>query len=243
MILFFIIITGILALVSLKIVNEYEKGVKFTLGKYSGVMEPGLQVVIPIIQSWERIDMRTKVQEVPSQDAITKDNVTIKINAVLYFHVQDATMAVIEVQNFLYAVTQLAQTTMRNIIGEVTLDDLLSSRESIAKKIQVIVDKESDPWGIKIESVELKDIELPQDMKRVISKQAEADRERRAVIIRAQGELQAAKNIAQAAKNLTTSKGAMHLRTLQTINDLSADKSLTNIYVIPQEILHFLQRK
>ncbi len=171
----------LLILSGLKIVKEYERGVKFTLGKFSGMMLPGLRVVVPVIQSWQRVDIRVKAVDVPDQDAITKDNVSIKVNAVLYYKVADSKKAIIEVEEFNYAVSQLAQTTMRDLVGEVTLDELLSKRDSVSKRIKEIVDKATDPWGIKVESVELKHVELPEQLKRTIGKEAEAEREKRAV--------------------------------------------------------------
>jgi len=221
----------------IKVVKEYERGVRFTLGKFSGVINPGLRFVIPILQTWQKVDIRTKVIDVPDQDAITKDNVSIKVNAVLYFKVSDAEKAIIQVEHYGYAVSQLAQTTMRDVVGEVTLDELLSKREAVSSKIRLIVDKATDPWGIKVESVELKHVELPENLKRVIGKEAEAEREKRAVIIKASGEVIAADNMAKAAKILATGPGALHLRTLQSINDISSDQSNTMIFAIPLEIL------
>jgi len=221
----------------LKIVQEYERGVRFTLGKFSGVINPGLRFVIPILQTWQKVDIRTKVIDVPDQDAITKDNVSIKVNAVLYFKVLEVEKAIIKVEHYAYAVSQLAQTTMRDVVGEVSLDDLLGKRDAVSSKIRLIVDKATDPWGIKVESVELKHVELPEDLKRVIGKEAEAEREKRAVIIKASGEVIAADNMAKAAKTLATGPGALHLRTLQSLNDLSSDKSNTVIFAIPLEIL------
>ncbi len=221
----------------LKIVQEYERGVRFTLGRYSGIINPGLRFVIPILQTWQKVDIRTKVIDVPDQDAITRDNVSIKVNAVLYFKVSDAEKAIIQVEHYGYAVSQLAQTTMRDVVGEVSLDDLLSKRDSVSSKIRLIVDKATDPWGIKVESVELKHVELPENMKRVIGKEAEAEREKRAVIIKASGEVIAADNMAKAAKILATGPGALHLRTLQSINDISSDQSNTVIFAVPLEIL------
>ncbi len=229
---------GVLFVLSgLKIVKEYQRGVKFTLGKYAGIMSPGLRIVVPIIQSWQRVDIRVKAVDVPDQDAITKDNVSIKVNAVLYYKVADSKKAIIEVEEFDYAVSQLAQTTMRDVVGEVTLDELLSKRDNISKRIREIVDKATDPWGIKVESVELKHVELPEQLKRTIGKEAEAEREKRAVIIKASGEVIAADNMAKAAKTLATGPGALHLRTLQTLNDLSSDKSNTVVLGLPLEIL------
>ena len=234
-ILIYFIIIFILS--GLKIVKEYERGVKFTLGKFSGMMVPGLRVVVPIIQSWQRVDIRVKAVDVPDQDAITKDNVSIKVNAVLYYKVSDAKKAIIEVEQFNYAVSQLAQTTMRDVVGEVTLDELLSKRDSVSKRIREIVDKATDPWGIKVDSVELKHVELPEQLKRTIGKEAEAEREKRAVIIKAEGELVASTNMSKAADKLSKSPGALHLRTLQTLNDLSSDQSNTIVFGVPLEIL------
>ncbi len=227
----------ILVLSGLKIVKEYERGVKFTLGKYSGIMKPGLRVVIPVIQSWERVDLRIRAVDVPDQDCITKDNVSVRVNAVLYFKVSDSKKAILEVEHYFYAVSQLSQTTMRDLVGEVTLDELLNQRDEISKRIQKIVDKATDPWGIIVESVDLKHIELPNDMKRTMAKEAEADRERRAVIIKAEGEVVAANNMAKAAKTLASAPGALHLRTLQSINDMSSDQSNTVIFAVPLEVL------
>ena len=229
-------------LYGLKIVKEYERGVKFTFGKYSGIMQPGLRIVVPILQSWRRVDIRVKAVDVPDQDAITRDNVSIKVNAVLYYKVIDAKRAIIEVEEFNYATSQLSQTTMRDVIGEVSLDDLLSKRDSVSKRIREIVDKATDPWGIKVESVELKHVELPEQLKRTIGKEAEAEREKRAVIIKAGGEVIAADNMAKAAKTLATAPGALHLRTLQTLNDLSSDKSNTVVFAIPLEVLRAIEK-
>lgn len=232
-----IILIIVYILMGLKVVTEFQRGVKFTLGKYSGTLQPGLRIVWPIIQAWQRVDIRTKAVDVPDQDAITRDNVSLKVNAVLYYKVSDAKKAVIEVERFYWAVSQLAQTTMRDVVGEVTLDELLSKRETISKRIREIVDKATDQWGITVESVELKHVELPEQLKRTIGKEAEAEREKRAVIIKAQGEVIAASNMAKAAKTLATGPGALHLRTLQTLNDLSSDQSNTVVFAIPLEIL------
>ncbi len=231
-----IIILSIL-LASIKQINEYERGVKFQLGKYIGIMEPGWRIVVPIVQSYQKVDIRIKAVDVPDQDAITKDNVSVNVNAVLYYKVSNAESAIIKVEYFDYAVSQLAQTTMRDVVGEVTLDELLMNRDEISQRIQEIVDKATDPWGIKIVSVDLKHIELPEDMKRTIAKQAEAEREKRAVIIKAEGEVIAASNMAKAASILASANGALHLRTLQSINDLSSDQSNTVVFAMPLEIL------
>lgn len=221
----------------LKVVNEYERGVRFFLGKYTGLMNPGLNVVLPVLMSWQKVDMRVKAVDVPDQDAITKDNVSLKVNAVLYYKISDAAAAILKVEHYNYAVSQLAQTTMRDVVGEVSLDQLLTQRDSVSAKIRLIVDKASDPWGIKVESVELKHVELPENLKRVIGKEAEAEREKRAVIIKAEGEVISSTNMAKAATMLASAPGALHLRTLQSINDLSSDQSNTIIFAVPLEIL------
>jgi regulator of protease activity HflC (stomatin/prohibitin superfamily) len=224
-----------------KVVKEYERGVKFTLGRFKTVLEPGLRTVIPIVESWERVDMRVKAVDVPRQESITRDNVTVEIDAVIYYRVRNAKRAVLEVEEYMYAVQQLAQTTMRNVVGEVDLDALLSERERISRQIREVIDEATDPWGIEVQSVELKDIILAEDMKRVIARQAEAERERRAVTIQAQGELEAAQNMADAARTLSSVTGALHLRTLQTLNSLSSDDSNTVIFAVPTEALRALE--
>ena len=227
----------LIILVSIKQIDQYERGVKFTLGKYSKVMNPGWNLVLPIFQSYRKIDIRTKAVDVPEQDAITKDNVSIRINAVIYYKIFDASKAILEVENFYYAVSQLAQTTMRNAVGEVSLDELLSEREKISQKICEIIDKATDPWGIKVENVELKDVSLPEEMKRVIARIAEAEREKEAVITKAKGEVEASENLKVAANNLAENPVAVHLRTLETINDLSSDQSNTIVFALPIDIL------
>lgn len=227
----------VIILVSLKQINQYQRGVKFMLGRYAGIMEPGWRIVLPIFQSYVKVDIRTKAVDVPNQEAITKDNISASINAVIYYKVVDASKAVLEVENFFFAISQLAQTTMRNVVGEVTLDELLSERNTISERIRNVVDQATDQWGIKVENVELKDISLPEDMKRVIARQAEAEREKRAVITKAEGELIASENLAKAATVLTSSPGALHLRTLNTINELSSDKSNTVVFALPLEIM------
>ncbi len=241
--LFWIIfVVLVLVLASLRQVNQYERGVMFTMGRYVGMKNPGWRIVWPVFQSMKKVDIRVKAVDVPDQEAITKDNISVKVNAVIYYKVSDAAKAVIEVENFYYAVSQLAQTTMRNAVGEVDLDQLLSNRDDVSKRIQQVVDSATDPWGVKVDSVELKDINLPEDMKRVIAKQAEAERERRAVIIKAEGEVIAADNMAKAATILAGSQGALHLRTLQTINDVSSDQSNTMIFMIPLEVLRAFEK-
>ncbi len=226
---------GLLA--SLRQVNQYQRGVRFTMGKFSGLAEPGWRLVIPVFQSMTKVDLRLKAVDVPSQDAITKDNISAKINAVIYYKVTDVKKAVLEIQSLDYAVLQLAMTTMRNIAGEVTLDELLSQRMIISAKIEELVDEATKDWGVEVTTVELKDINLPADMVRTIGKQAEAERERRAVIINSEGEVAAAANLAKAAEMLSASPGALHLRTLNSINDISSDASNTVVFAVPLEIL------
>jgi len=232
-----LILIIILVLVSIRQISEYERGIKFTCGKFTKIMNPGWRLVLPIFQSYKKIDIRTKVIDVPEQEVITKDNVSVKINAVIYYNIFDASKALLAVENFHYAVSQLAQTTMRNIVGSVTLDELLTGREQISENICKIVDEATDGWGIKVQNVELKDVALPGEMQRVIAKVAEAEREKQAVITKAAGELEASKNLAQAAETLSSSPGALHLRTLSTINDVSSDQSNTIIFALPIEIL------
>ncbi len=225
----------------LRQVNQYERGVKFTMGRFSGVAEPGWRFLVPVFQVMRKVDLRLKAVDVPPQDAITKDNVSVKVNAVIYYKVTDAVKAIIEIEHAHYAVLQLAQTTMRNIVGEFSLDEVLSQRHLISEKIEKIVDEASIPWGIEVTSVELKDINLPPDMVRTIAKQAEAERERRAVIISSEGEVAAAENLARAAGLLTQAPGALHLRTLNSINDISSDQSNTVVFAIPMEILKAIE--
>ncbi|OGE81264.1 MAG: hypothetical protein A2826_02325 [Candidatus Doudnabacteria bacterium RIFCSPHIGHO2_01_FULL_43_23] len=241
--LYIIIFLVFVVLVSIKQINQYQLGVRFTLGRYTGLMRPGWRLVLPIFQSYTKVDLRVRTVDVPDQEAITKDNISVKVNAVIFYKVSQAEKVVLEVENFQFAVSQLAQTTMRNVVGEVQLDELLSNRDDISNKIRLIVDKATDPWGIKVDSVELKDVTLPEEMKRVIGKQAEAEREKRAVIIKAEGEVLAADNMAKAAAILSASSGALHLRTLQTINDISSDESNTMIFAVPLEVLRAFEQK
>jgi regulator of protease activity HflC (stomatin/prohibitin superfamily) len=241
----YILFTGVavigLLVAIVRQINQYEKGVMFTMGRFSGIKEPGWRLVVPIFQQLRKVDMRVKAVDVPEQKAITKDNIAVGVNAVIYYRVGDAGKAILEVEDFIYAMSQLAQTTMRNTVGEVELDELLSGREKISERIRSVVDDASDPWGIKVSNVELKDISLPPDMERTIAKQAEAEREKRAVIIKAQGEVVAAENMSKAAQMLSSAPGALHLRTLQSINDISSDQSNTVVFAIPIEILRALE--
>lgn len=223
--------------ISIRQINQYERGVKFMFGKFHKIAEPGWRLVIPVFQSMRKVDMRTKAVEVPHQDAITKDNVSCKINAVIYYRIVDAGRSVIEVENVWSAASQLAQTTMRNVVGELTLDELLSERDQAAQRIKELIAAHTASWGIEVQGVELKDIALPEDMQRTIAKQAEAERERRAVIISSEGEVIAASNLQKAAEILSSSPGALHLRTLNAINDISSDQSNTIVFAVPVEIL------
>jgi len=237
-----IFIAIVIVLISIRQINQYENGVKFTLGKFTGIMQPGWNLVFPIFQSYKKVDMRVKAVDVPDQEAITRDNISVRVNAVIYYKIRSAEQAILQVEDFYYAVSQLAQTTMRNAVGQVELDELLSKRDKVSEDIRTIIDKASDPWGISVDNLELKDITLPEEMKRVIGKQAEAEREKRAVIIKAEGEVAAADNMAKAAEVLASSNGALHLRTLQSINDISSDQSNTIVFAIPLEILRAFEK-
>lgn len=241
MMLFLCIIIIVILLCSIRQIDEYQRGIKFTFGKFTGIMEPGWRIVWPIFQSYRKVDIRTKAVDVLEQEAITKDNVSIKINAVIYYKVFDASKAVLAVENYYYAVSQLAQTTMRNAVGAVSLDELLGEREKISSEICKIIDDATDPWGIKVENVELKDISLPEEMQRVIAKVAEAEREKMAVITKAKGEVEASENLAKAAETMARTPGALHLRTLATLNDLSSDQSNTIVFAIPIEVLRAIE--
>lgn len=236
-----LIAIAVILIASIRQVNQYERGVKFMLGKYIGTKEPGWRLVIPVIQSMTKVDIRTKTVDVPEQEAITKDNIPIGINAVIYYNITNAEKAVLEVENYYYAIMQLAQVTMRNAVGQYTLDEILKNREQISTVIQEAVDKATDPWGIQVVNLDLKDIIIPENLKRTIAKAAEAERERRAAIIASEGEVMAAENVSKAAKMLAESPGALHLRTLQSINDLSSDQSNTTIWMLPVEILHAVE--
>jgi regulator of protease activity HflC (stomatin/prohibitin superfamily) len=225
----------------LRQVNEYERGVVYTMGRYTGTYGAGWHVIWPIFQRMIKVDVRTKAVDIQKQEAITKDNVSCKINAVIYYKITDAGRSVNEVENVFYAVTQMAQTTMRRITGEVTLDELLSQREKIAEQILTFVEQSSQQWGIDVSAVELKDIELPESMVRTMAKQAEAEREKRAVIINSEGEVCAAENLAKAAELMAKTPGALHLRTLNSINDISSDQSNTVVFAVPMEILRAIE--
>ncbi|MCW1891936.1 MAG: slipin family protein [Candidatus Uhrbacteria bacterium] len=227
----------VLLIASIRQVNQYERGVKFTFGRYTKLVEPGWRLVFPVIQSMRKVDVRIKATDVPDQEAITRDNVSCRINAVIYYRIVDAGKAVLEVENVWYAVNQLAQTTMRNVVGQLALDELLSQRDQASLRIREIIEQDAIAWGLDVSNVELKDITLPEDMKRTIGKQAEAERERRAVIINSEGEVVAAENLRKAADILASSSGALHLRTLNSINDISSDQSNTVVFAVPLEVL------
>lgn len=220
---------------------EYERGLKFTLGRYSSDMGPGLNIVIPIFQSYERVDIRVKTVDVPKQDCITKDNVSVNVDAVSYYYVFDVKKSILDVEDFYYAISQLSQTTMRDVIGEVTLDELLANRDAISTKIKKIIDAGSDQWGIKVDRVELKHVELPSSMQRMMAREAEAEREKRGIIIKSEGEVIASQNLAKASLTLAKSPGAMQLRNLQTINDISGDAS-TKFIFFPMEFGEFMKK-
>jgi len=231
----------VLIFACLKIVRQYERGVLFTLGRFSGVMQPGLRIVIPVIQSWERVDIRVKTVDIPSQECVSKDNVSLKVNAVLYYRVDQSDKAVLEVESFNYAVSQLAQTTMRNIVGEFELDEILQQRENLSNKIQQIVDKDTDPWGIKVIKIEIKDIELPETMKRAMAHQAEAERDRRARVTLALGEQQAAQKLAEAGEIIGKNPATLQLRLFQTMSEVASEKNSTLILPIPVELLQYFK--
>jgi Membrane protease subunits, stomatin/prohibitin homologs len=234
---FVITIIVIFILSGIKVINQYERGVILTLGKFSGIRNPGFQIVIPIFQKLIRVDIRVNTIDVPKQEVITKDNVTVNVDAVVYFRVKDAEKAILEVANYVYASSQFAQAALRDVTGNVSLDDLLSKRDDISQQIEEIVDSETEKWGIDIENVKVQNIELPQDMKRAMAKQAEAERERRAVIITAEGEKAAAQSVADAASMLSKTPGGISVRTLQTLEKISVEPSQKTVFVIPADLV------
>jgi len=221
---------------AIRILNEYERAVIFRLGRIRDVKGPGLIIIIPGIDKVVKVDMRTITMDVPPQDVITKDNVSIKVNAVVYFRVIDANAAVINVENYLYATSQLAQTTLRSVCGQVELDEILSEREKINMSLQEILDRSTDPWGIKVSLVEVKHIDLPEEMKRAMAKQAEAERERRAKVINAEGEFQAAQKLIEAAALMETKPMSLQLRYLQTLNQIASENNSTTVFPIPIDL-------
>ncbi len=234
--IFILIVVGIFILSGIKIINQYERGVVLTLGRFSGIRQPGLRIVIPIIQRLIRVDIRSTPIDVPKQEVITRDNVTVGVDAVVYFRVIDAPKAVLETTNYIYATSQFAQAALRDVTGNVEMDDLLAKREEISQQIKEIVDRQTDQWGIDVENVKIQNIELPQDMKRAMAKQAEAERERRAVIITAEGEKAAAQAVADAAALLTKVPGGINIRTLQTLEKISTEPSQKTLFVLPAEL-------
>jgi len=238
-----IILLG-LVLSAIKIMREYERAVVFLLGRFWRVKGPGLIIIIPVIQQMVRVDLRTVVMDVPSQDVISRDNVSVKVNAVLYFRVVDPEKAIIQVENFYAATSQLAQTTLRSVLGQHELDDMLSERETLNEHIQTILDKQTDAWGIKVSNVEIKHVDLDETMVRAIARQAEAERERRAKVIHAEGEMQAAQKLVEAAQTLNQQKQALQLRYLQTLTEISGgDKSSTIVFPLPLDLIEPLMGK
>ncbi len=227
------------AVASIRIVNEYERGVIFRLGRVVGAKGPGLFFIVPIIDKMVKTNLQTVTMDIPPQDVITKDNVTVRVNAVTYFNVTDPVKAVVNIQNYLFATSQVAQTTLRSILGQVELDELLVNRDDINDRLQTIIDDLTNPWGIKVTLVEVKDVELPESMRRAMARQAEAERDRRAKVIHAEGEFEAAKRLAEAATEMATAPGAMQLRLLSTLLEVSAEKNSTLIFPLPMELLRF----
>ncbi len=238
-----IVFFGFLILVNMiKILKEYERGVIFRLGRLIGSKGPGLIILIPVIDKMVRVDLRVITYDVPAQDVITKDNVSVKVNAVLYFQITDSNKAIVSVANFFEATSQIAQTTLRSVLGQVELDDLLAQREKINAQLQQIIDEQTEPWGVKVTVVEVKNVDLPPEMTRAIAKQAEAERERRAKVIHAEGEFQASQKLADAANVIATAPNAMQLRFLQTMVEVSAEKNSTLIFPVPIDLLESFKR-
>lgn len=234
---FFLIVAAIIFVLSgIKIINQYERGVVLTLGRYTGIRQPGLRIVVPFIQRLIKVDVRSTPIDVPKQEIITKDNVTVGVDAVVYLRVIEASKAVLETTNYIYATSQFAQAALRDVTGNADMDELLSKRKEISQKIKEIVDSETDKWGIDVENVKIQNIELPQDMKRAMAKQAEAERERRAVIITAEGEKAAAQSVADAAAMLSKVPGGINIRTLQTLEKISVEPSQKTLVVLPSEL-------
>lgn len=235
-VVFILVVVALFVLSGVKIINQYERGVILTLGRFSGIREPGLRIVIPLIQRIIRVDMRSTPIDVPKQEVITKDNVTVGVDAVVYFRVIDAPKAVLETTNYIYATSQFAQAALRDVAGNADLDELLSKREQISQQIKEIVDAQTDQWGIDVENVKVQNIELPADMKRAMAKQAEAERERRAVIITAEGEKSAALAVSEAAAILAKVPGGINIRTLQTLEKISEQPSQKTLFVLPADL-------
>lgn len=240
-ILFLIILVIFIAAPGIRIINQYERGVVLTLGKFSGVKGPGLRLLIPYVQTMRRVDVRTTPIDVPKQEVITKDNVTVSVDAIVYFKVIDSAKAILETTDYVYATSQFAQAALRDVTGNFELEDLLSKRDEISQQIKVIVDSETDKWGIDVENVKLQNIELPQDMKRAMAKQAEAERERRAAIITAEGEKASAQAVSEAAALLSRTPGGLNIRTLQTLEKISVEPSQKTLVVLPTELTGQIQ--
>ena len=238
---FLVIVAAIIIISGIRIVKQYERGVILTLGKFTGVRNPGFNVIIPVIQTMQKVDVRSTPIDVAKQEVITKDNVTVGVDAVVYLRVIDAAKAILETTNYVYATSQFAQAALRDVTGNVEMDDLLSKREQISQQIKEIVDRQTDQWGIDVESVKVQNIELPQDMKRAMAKQAEAERERRSNIINADGEKAAAQTLAEAAKILSTTPGAINLRTLNTLERISTEPSQKTMMLFPVELVDALR--
>jgi regulator of protease activity HflC (stomatin/prohibitin superfamily) len=238
-----VVVILVLFAMSVRVLREYERGVVFQLGRFWAVKGPGLILLIPVLQQMVRVDLRTVVLDVPKQDVISRDNVSVKVNAVLYFRVVDPERAIIQVANFLEATSQLAQTTLRSVLGKHELDDMLAERERLNIDIQKVLDAQTDAWGIKVANVEIKHVDLDESMIRAIARQAEAERERRAKVIHAEGELQASEKLMQAAAVLARQQGAMQLRYLQTLSTIAGDKTATIVFPLPMDILTNLMRK
>ena len=242
-----VVVVALVAMIlfnAIKILMEYERGVVFRMGRFSGVKGPGLRLIIPVVDKLIKVSLRTVAMDVPPQDVITKDNVSVKVNAVLYFRVLAPEKALIEVENYLYATSQLAQTSLRSVLGQHEMDDLLSHRDRINQNLQQILDRQTDPWGVKISNVEIKHVDLPVEMQRAMARQAEAERERRSKVIHAEGEFQASQKLADAAKVISTEVGALQLRFLQTLTEISAEKNSTIIFPIPIDLIKpFLARE
>ncbi|MBI4738132.1 SPFH domain-containing protein [Candidatus Woesearchaeota archaeon] len=237
-----IVVVLVILFIGLRVIKQYEKSVIFTLGKFTSVKEPGLRYVIPVIQQMDRVDMRVRTLDIEKQQVMTKDNVPVNVNGVVFFKVTKVQDAVIKVQDYEYAIAQYAQTALRDVIGGMTLDTILAERQKIGDEIRKIVDKETDQWGLDVQVIKLQDIEVPDDLKRIMSRQAAAEREKRAVIIKSEGDKDAAKNLADAAKTMATSRGAMQLRTLQTLDGLGPTASNTVVLALPVEIMEFFQK-
>jgi regulator of protease activity HflC (stomatin/prohibitin superfamily) len=240
--IYFIVIVVVFILSGLKVINQYERGVVMTLGRFSGLRTPGLNIIVPIFQQMIRVDIRTNTIDIPKQEVITKDNVTVNVDAVVYFKVVDAEKAIFAVTNFIYASSQFAQAALRDVTGNVELDALLGKRDEVSAQIKDIVDKQSEKWGIDVESVKIQNIELPQDMKRAMAKQAEAERERRAVIITAEGEKAAARAVSEAAAILTGTPGGINIRTLQTLEKIAVEPSQKTLFVLPADLIDTVGR-